>query len=274
MLMGIETTLNGAAYSWSLGISLHDAVKERKHLQDLRRRKVDGFIINPAIGPDGHYPNADLIHALRCDRIPLVVIQDYLRETDTSYVAYDLFRGMCQAIDYLVRLGHRRIGFISSIWRPPVSETASANDRVRGYIMGLNNNGVVFDRSLTAYAPETLEGGARGASELLARPNPPTALLAHNDTVAIGAIHGVRAAGRRVPDDISVVGCDDTEICAYLPVPLTSIALPKQELGQKAAVMLLAAMERDEEEPVRPEQISLPTRLVVRASTGPAPGDA
>jgi LacI family transcriptional regulator len=71
VLMGIEGTLGAARYSWSLAISLHDAAKERLHLQDLRRRKVDGFIVNPALSPEGRYPNADLLHALQRERIPL-----------------------------------------------------------------------------------------------------------------------------------------------------------------------------------------------------------
>jgi LacI family repressor for deo operon, udp, cdd, tsx, nupC, and nupG len=270
VLMGIEQALSGAGYSWLLGISLHDAAREREHLQDLRRRKVDGIILNPVFASDGRYPNADLIHALQRDHVPLVVIQDYLRETDTSYVAYDIFSGVCQAIDYLVGLGHRRIGFISSVWKLPIDRTAAANDRVRGYLLGLNHNGLVFDPALTANAPETLEGGARAAETLLALPDPPTALLTHNDTVAIGAMHGVRAAGKRVPEDVSVVGFDDTDICPYLPVPLTSVALPKRELGQQAAALVLAAI-GGEEEGAPLEKVSLPARLVVRASTGPAP---
>jgi DNA-binding LacI/PurR family transcriptional regulator len=269
VLMGIEKALGAARYSWSLGISLHDAAKERQHLQDLRRRKVDGFIINPALSPEGRYPNADLIHALQRDRVPLVVIHDYLRETDTSYVTYDIFGGICQAIDHLALLGHRRIAFISSVWRPGVAQAASANDRVRGYIIGLNNNRLLFDPELTAYALETFEDGARSARTLLSLPDPPTAILAHNDTVAIGAIHGLREAGRRVPDDLSVVGFDDTEICAYLPVPLTSVALPKRELGHQAATMVLGAIERATDGALPREQCTLPTELIVRSSTGP-----
>jgi LacI family transcriptional regulator len=269
VLMGVEETLSGAEYSWSVGLSLHDAAKERRHLLDFRQRKVDGFIINPALAPDG-YPNADLIHAIRRDRIPLVMIQDYLRETDTSYVAYDIFDGVCRAIDYLAELGHRRIGFISSVWRAPLERIIIPSDRVRGYLLGLNRNGMLFTPELAIFAEETLEGGARAARDLMKRADPPTALLTHNDTVAIGAVHGLRERGLRVPEDVSVVGFDDTEICPYLPVPLTSVALPKQELGQQAAAMLLAAIERHDDR-VAQEQVSLPARLVVRASTGPPP---
>jgi DNA-binding LacI/PurR family transcriptional regulator len=272
VLMGIEQALNTAGYSWLLGLSTHDAARERRHLQELRKRQVDGLIINPALAPDGHYPNADLIHALGRDGVPLVVLHDYFRETNTHSIAYDIFGGVCRAIDHLVGLGHRRIGFVSSVWRSPVPETAGANHRVRGYILGLNRHGLVFDPALTAYAPETLAGGAEGARRLMALDHPPTALLTHNDTVAVGVMHGLQAVGKRVPEDVSVVGFDNTEICDYLPTPLTSVSLPKQELGQQAVRLVLAAIERAEEPRVPVEGLSLPTELVVRASTGPAPG--
>jgi DNA-binding LacI/PurR family transcriptional regulator len=273
VLMGIERALSTAGYSWLLGLSTHDAARERQHLQELRKRKVEGLIINPALAPDGHYPNADLIHALRRDGVPLVVVHDYFRETlSTHSIAYDIFGGVCQAIGHLVALGHRRIGFVSPVWRPPVNQTASANHRVRGYIMGLNRHGLVFEPALTAFAPETFAGGAEAARRLMALTEPPTALLTHNDTVAVGVMHGLRTVGRRVPKDVSVVGFDNTEICDYLPTPLTSVSLPKQELGQHAVRLVLAAIERVENPQAPPEGFFLPTELVVRASTGPAPG--
>jgi DNA-binding LacI/PurR family transcriptional regulator len=272
VLMGIEQGLSTAGYSWLLALSTHDAARERQHLQELRKRQVDGLIINPALAPDGHYPNADLIHALRRDGVPLVVLHDYFRETNTYSVAYDIFSGVCQAIDHLVRLGHRRIGFVSPVWRPPVNGTAGANHRVRGYIMGLNRHGLVFNPALTASEPETFAGGADAARRLMTLARPPTALLTHNDTVAVGVMHGLRAVGIRVPEDVSVVGFDNTEICDYLPIPLTSVSLPKQELGQDAVRLVLAAIERAEDPAAPPERLSLPTELVVRASTGPAPG--
>jgi DNA-binding LacI/PurR family transcriptional regulator len=272
VLTGIEQALSTAGYSWLLGLSTHDAARERQHLQDLRKRQVDGLIINPALAPDGHYPNADLIHALRRDGVPLVVVHDYFRQTNTHSIAYDIFGGVCQAIDHLVGLGHRRIGFVSPVWRPSVNETGGPNHRVRGYIMGLNRHGLVFDPELTAFAAETFAGGAEGAHRLMALAHPPTALLTHNDTVAVGVMHGLREAGKRVPEDVSVVGFDNTEICDYLPTPLTSVSLPKHELGQHAVRLVLAAIERGEDLETPPEELSLPTELVVRASTGPAPG--
>jgi DNA-binding LacI/PurR family transcriptional regulator len=273
VLMGIERALGTAGYSWLLGLSTHDAARERQHLQELRKRKVDGLILNPALAADGQYPNADLIHALRRDGVPLVVLHDYFRETNTHSVAYDIFGGVCQAIDHLVALGHRRIGFVSPVWRSPVSEVGGPNHRVRGYILGLNRHGLVFDPVLTAPAPETLAGGAEAARRLMTLDRPPTALLTHNDTVAVGVMHGLREAGRRVPEDVSVVGFDDTEICDYLPTPLTSVSLPKEELGRHAVRLVLAAIERAADAQAPLEGISLPTTLVVRASTGSAPRD-
>jgi DNA-binding LacI/PurR family transcriptional regulator len=238
----------------------------------LQKRQVDGLIINPALSPDGQYPNADLIHALRRDGVPLVVVHDYFRETNTHSIAYDIFGGVGQAIDHLVGLGHRRIGFVSPVWRPPVHETGGPNHRVRGYIMGLNRHGLVFNPELTAFSPETFAGGAEAASRMMARAHPPTALLTHNDTVAVGVMHGLRKAGLRAPEEVSVVGFDNTEICDYLPTPLTSVSLPKEELGQRAVRLVLAAIERGEDPQAAPEEWSLPTQLVVRASTGPVPG--
>jgi LacI family transcriptional regulator len=114
---------------------------------------------------------------------------------------------------------------------------------------------------------ETLEAGRDAASALLGRPEPPTAIVAYSDLVAIGAIRGAHAVGARVPGDVSVVGYDDIELAAFVEPPLTTVAQPKREMGRRAMGWILRRLSG---RPI-PQQETLAGELVIRASTAPAP---
>ena len=105
--------------------------------------------------------------------------------------------------------------------------------------------------------------------QLLTLPEPPTAVFAHNDVLALGAMHAIQAAGLAIPGDISVVGYDDTAGSAYLAPPLTTIRFSRREMGRQAATLLFNAIEQDES--YKPSTVEVPVELIVRASTGPAP---
>jgi DNA-binding LacI/PurR family transcriptional regulator len=102
---------------------------------------------------------------------------------------------------------------------------------------------------------------------LLALPEPPTAVFCHNDVLALGAMHGIRAAGLSIPGDISIVGYDDTAGSAHLAPPLTTIRFSRKEMGRQAATMLFRAIEQEED--YDPHTVTIPVRLVTRESTGP-----
>ncbi len=139
----------------------------------------------------------------------------------------------------------------------------SVHDRAQGYIMALEAAGISSDSRLIAEADWSFRSGYQAAQELLARGQPFTALFAHNDQMAIGALRALREAGRRVPEDLSVVGYDDIPMAEYCEPPLTTIRQPMREVGAVATRLLIQAVEK----PGAPQgEILLKTELIVRDS--------
>lgn len=169
--------------------------------------------------------------------------------------------GATQATNHLLELGHRRIGAIGG----PEGRLAT-HERLRGYHAALAGAGVLPDPALFRFSDFNVEGGRKEADALLGLPDPPTAIFAFNDAMAIGAIQALAARGLRVPQDVSVVGFDDT-IQAAIAVPaLTTVRQPLAEQGRTAVSLLLRQIENRRLEPLR---LELATRLVVRESTAP-----
>jgi DNA-binding LacI/PurR family transcriptional regulator len=163
-------------------------------------------------------------------------------------------------VRHLLRLGHRRIALIDHAEDPfaPVWPDA----RHRGYRLALAEAGLPpraeYER-LTDWGPEA---GAATAAELLALPDPPTAIFAGSDSQALGVLDAARQARRRVPEDLAVVGYNDVEVAAYLG--LTTVRVPMRELGRRGVELLLRLIEQPE---TPPEQVRLVAELVVRRSS-------
>jgi LacI family transcriptional regulator len=171
--------------------------------------------------------------------------------------------GATQAARHLLDLGHRRVAVIGG----PRGWIAT-QERLRGYHAALAGAGVLPDPALVQYADFRIEGGREAAGRLLALPDPPTAIFAFNDSMAVGVLQAAAARGLRVPADVSVVGFDDTVEASVAVPALTTVRQPLAELGRTAVSLLLRQIEHRPLEPLRTE---LATRLVLRASTA-APG--
>ena len=177
------------------------------------------------------------------------------------------------ATRHLIDLGHRRIAHISG---DPDDELAFTThlDRRRGYQAALRAAGLRPDPSLDVESQFTIDGGNRAAAELLARGEPPTAIFAACDEMAMGAMTALRDAGLRVPQDVSVIGIDDHDLAGVLG--LSTIAQPAAEQGRLAARILLDPLGVRTLGPIVGQRtdgdggpVILPTRLVVRESTAP-----
>ena len=168
-----------------------------------------------------------------------------------------------QAIDHLIGLGHRRIGFITG--KPGVS---SARERLAGYRDALRDADIPYDHKLVVTGDFLEERGYQATEQLLALEQRPTAIFTSADTAAIGAIKASRAAGLRVPDDISIVGFDDIPEASLVMPPLTTVRQPLMEMGTTAVRLLQRLMDEPEMTPRRTE---LDVELVVRGSTAPPP---
>ncbi|HZC33442.1 MAG TPA: substrate-binding domain-containing protein, partial [Candidatus Bathyarchaeia archaeon] len=179
-----------------------------------------------------------------------------------------------------LELGHRRFGIITAGPR-----NLDAPDRLAGARAALRSGDVPTSAEHVTIAEATVAGGQRAAAAILAADPAVTALVAYNDLTAIGAMRAVRAAGRRVPHDVSVVGFDDVHLAAFVDPPLTTIAQQTAEMGRWAVDQLARRLSRPatgvgtdlpgaaagglDAEPA--PHVILPVRLEVRDSTGPAP---
>ncbi|HTJ38053.1 MAG TPA: substrate-binding domain-containing protein [Dactylosporangium sp.] len=178
-------------------------------------------------------------------------------------VASTNFAGGTQATEHLVALGHRRIGFAGL-----PAQIAASRERLHGYRNALELAGIDADPALVVHGGFTAEAGCRMARELLGRPDPPTAIFAACDGAAFGVFEAARQLGRRVPEDLSIVGFDDVEPAKLSSPPLTTVHQPIADMG-RVALRTLHTLARGGT-PDSPH-IQLATHLVVRDSTAPPP---
>jgi LacI family transcriptional regulator len=192
-----------------------------------------------------------------------VVVVDPLRVTNAHCISIGAtnFTGAVIATEHLLSLGHRRIGHAGG----PASVEAS-EARLSGYASALRRAGLPLDERLVSHVPFDYESGLRAGQHLLELAEPPTAVFAASDEIALGVIEEARRRGIRVPQDLSVVGFDDTFLAARASPPLTTVAQPLIEMGQLAVRSLAQVIANDR---IGTNHIELATRLVVRGSTSP-----
>jgi LacI family transcriptional regulator len=229
--------------------------KEREYVARLSHGMVDGLLV---ILPRGL---TDYVERLRAERFPFVII-DYDAEAPGCNVVNASNRvGARDAINHLLDLGHRRIGFITGT--PGVG---SAIERLAGYRDALADASVPYDERLVVTGDFLEAGGFDGAHALLSLQESPTAIFASSDTAAIGVVRAARERGLSVPSDLSVVGFDDIPEASLVTPALTTVVQPLREMGRAAVRLLMGVMR----EPTRPPAtVVLSTTLVARDSTAP-----
>src|SRR5450755_221662 len=270
-LVGVTTTTSGTAYFSTILTGITEALAERgmwalvcptrqEHnrevsvLKRLMRSEMSGaLLLLPEESPDE-------LRALKADALVFVVV-DPLQDLgpDIPVVSAANSSGAYQATAHLLQLGHRRIGVITGR-----RDGAATRARLQGHYAALAEAGVMPDPLLEAEADFLVPGGTAGAERLLASATPPTAIFAFNDCMAIGALHAARARGLRLPEDLSVVGFDDTPEAEATHPGLTTVHQPLKELGRMAVSLLVRLMDSYQFEPLH---VELATRLVVRSST-------
>ncbi|WP_127935334.1 LacI family DNA-binding transcriptional regulator [Nonomuraea polychroma] len=208
-------------------------------------------------------PGEELVR-LRDRGFPFVVIDPSTpAPKDVPAVSAAHFAGARGLMAHVVGLGHRRVGIIGG----PVA-WLSSEARLAGYTASLADAGVLPEPGLLRSVPEpTIEHGHRAAGELLDLPERPTALVAFNDKMAVGALRAAAERGLSVPGDLSVAGFDDIDVSRATSPPLTTVRQPLQEMGRMAVTLLMRLLSRHAVEALH---VSLATELIVRGSTGPA----
>lgn len=224
--------------------------KENKYLTLLKQKNVDGFIL--ASG----FEKLEKVEELIKQDIPVAIVARDFPMFPVNAVALDDFMGGYQAASYLIELGHRRIGVIArNVW--------SNRERLRGFKHALQENNLEFLSDFTFIEGSSVEAGKAIADKYLSGTNIPTAIFACNDLLAAGAIQAAKENGLNVPEQLSVVGFDNTIIARIVEPPLTTIAQPIQNMGEQVMDLIVSMIEGEKREKFR---LTLLPSLVERGS--------
>lgn len=240
IVQGIEEVVE--AHGMHLVVSSGHAREKLEYeaVEFLRQRRCDALILQLEAASD-----YDLLRWASED-IPLIIVGRHLEELDERCIYLDNFTGGYLATKHLIEHGHRRVAHITG-WMA----IKDARDRLEGYRRALDEAGIPFDESLIVEGDFVELGGQRAMKRLLERRRDFTALLAANDQTAAGALHTLREAGLRVPEDISLIGYDDVLFARYLTPALTTIRQPLADMGRAAAKLALAALDADDAKEVK-----------------------
>jgi LacI family transcriptional regulator len=257
MVRGVEDFLHSRNYDLLLTSVSLNPDRERAALRSLLRRRVDGLILVLTYADQEDRELKTIIRR----RSPVVLLGEKHEAVDA--VGPDEENGTLQLMQHLIDLGHRSIGLVFGVATPLLGA-----NRVTIFKKKMREMKVAEVDQLVVHTGPTMQDGYQAALRLLDRSPRPTAILAINDLLAIGVLRACADRGLRVPDDISVAGFDDIDQAVYLNPALTTVEMNAGEMGMTAARLLFKRMEN----PDRAHEFQLiPTRLIRRASTGPAP---
>jgi len=255
IIRGIEAELSAASYDLMLYTTHRRKTKEATYVSAITRGMADGLLLVLPRNPEAY------LESLRQRRFPYVLVDHQGIDETGPAVGATNFQGAYDATQHLLSLGHRRIGFITG-----QMEMGCSRDRLAGYRAALLAAGIPPDPQWVREGDFFQPDGFAGAQALLALPQPPSAIFASNDFSAFGVMEAVRDAGKRLPDDMSIVGFDDIPQAAQVNPTLTTVRQPLEQMGRTAARMLLEIIGNEARPAAR---VELPTELIVRASTRP-----
>jgi LacI family transcriptional regulator len=249
---GAEYAAYTEGYNVFLCNTAEDPRRELAVLQSLEEKRVDGVVLCSSRLDDSE------LRAVIARYFAVVLVNRRLAGAEVGTVLIDDESGGQLATRHLVQAGHRAVGFLAG---PPASR--SSRGRIVGYRAALDSAGRPYNPDWVRHCPPTVEGGQESARELLAACPELTALFCYNDLAAVGALQACVDLGRRVPDDLAVVGFDDIPLAALVSPPLTTCRVPRYELGAQAMRLLLDQIDRHVDER---SEIVLRPELIVRAS--------
>jgi LacI family transcriptional regulator len=257
LVRGIEDEAQLHGYTVFLCNSDEDAQKEVGYLHILRRHRVTGLIaaiiqVNQAW--------TEALRKLASQRVPVVVFGPDRAIENVVQICVDDEEGFVKATSHLFDLGHERIGMIM-----PPSDPGGSSQRVSGFLKAHAERRRKVPSELLAPGGWHVMDGRNGAAHLMKLSRPPTAIVAANDMTAIGAITKLKELGRRVPEDVAVVGYDNISITEWYDPPITTVDQPHYQMGRRAMQVVLERLRNADN---RTEVIKFETSLVVRRSSG------
>jgi LacI family transcriptional regulator len=258
LVWGVERQAEAIGLQVLLGSSLDQAENEMREVQKMISRQVEALLLVPAVRWQHRLATLEM---MRTSNIPTILLDAYPAGAENfphvSWVVCDDQRGGQLATEHLLERGHREILFLAG----PNGSSSSAG-RFGGYQRALAAAGVAYSDTRVFLAGKDIEAGEKAMGQALTEKAAFTAVVAHNDSVAIGAADTLLQQGFRIPEDISIVGFGDGLLSANFRVPLTTIRVPQTEMGEVAVRL---AMELQKGSAVQPRH--LPVEIMVRAST-------
>lgn len=265
LLKSIQTNANKEGYNVSVFGTSGDIEREKKYIQDLKSQWIDGILLSSCI--DTSIPDTagyiDSLSTLNVNGhpIPLICLESSVGPKLDAVVVDDENGTKC-AVDHLLSLGRKQIAYISA----PTSFSMGKLRR-KGYLAALTEQGIPVDEKLMIEGDYSPFSGFQCMQQLLARNVPIDAVAVGNDQMAIGAMRAILNAGFRIPDDIAVIGYNDNFPSSLVEPSLSTVHVPKKEMGQTAFDLFIR---RSKDPNVSPMHISLSSSLVIRNSTVPS----
>jgi LacI family transcriptional regulator len=254
MARGVEDTASAQGFTVMFCNTDESMIEEAKYLNVLAQKQVDGVLLVPA------FCSPDSVTFLRERNIPFVVLDRRIPDIQVDTVRCDSEEGGYQLTLHLLNLGHRQIAALNG----PLEATTAA-DRLEGYRRAFAEAGLHEPEALILTGGFTIDSGYEMAQHALANTPRPTALFAANNFIAVGAYRAIRDAGLGIPDEVSLVSFDDISATMVLDPFLTEVGQPAYEMGRQATLLLLERLAGIGA--AEPQDIVMPTRLIVRRST-------
>lgn len=265
MIDGIAQVLDDQGYGVMLANTRDDLAEELHYLDLFNEKRIDGLLF---FGTGENASYADAIAKLRA---PVVLVGQSGAYLGCPSVRLDNFNAAKAMVNYLIGLGHRRIGCLAV----PDHDVGIGIERKRGYLAALAENGLDFDPALLRVGSFEYASGEEGVKALMAAPGgAPTAIYTITDRLAVAAAGWLLRSGRRVPEDVSVACIDDPELLSFCYPAITAMSFDYRQAGMRAARMLIdniegkADGERPEKGAAPPVEVVMPHTLRVRESTG------
>ena len=224
-IMGIQEASQEKGFALTVGYTNYDSKKEKNLLEQFKKNRISGLILTGFT-----LSNEPLIRDIVQSGVPACVIWEKSFDADISYVGIDNFKAVYDLATHLISLGHKRIGMLCG----PFSKSERPYRRLNGYREALEENGIAYDSSLVLEGNPSMEEGKIGMEKIMSLPEPPSAVLAAADVLALGALLSARNMGLSVPKDVSIVGMDDIAYAKFSIPPLTTARVPAFEMGYKA----------------------------------------
>ncbi|MDI3525120.1 MAG: LacI family transcriptional regulator [Candidatus Atribacteria bacterium] len=249
---GVEDAVFEHGFSVSLWNTREDPQREEHYLRTLNKENVKGIIFGASRIKE-EYIKSTFEKGIPCVTINRIV-------EGVPHVVADYEEGAYLATRYLLYLGHDRIALING---PANAQTSKW--REKGFRKAFAEQNKEIDERLLSFNPPLIEGGYVTTLRLLKKEMQPSAILAYNDLVALGAMKAIKESGLSLPRDISLIGYDNIFLCAFLDPPLTTVEQPKYLMGRLAADMLFRMIERGS---VAEKSVRLKPQLIIRGSCG------